>query len=315
MNWALFAVDDFYRNPVVTVLALAVTLTAAVILTRAYWTLRDSTLVIPWLWAVAAFGLITSSVLYAAFLLDDRLATAYMATHYLAACGTLCPFVALIGAKRPQHAAWSFVIIALWCVFALPAAEVLLLQPGQLLEVNSFRSWFLLALLLAELCSFLFTRYALSCLLLVVGQVIWLADWLPWGRWIPMGAFDWELMGLLCAGTAIVTAQVVSLRQTRAANEFDRLWFDFRDAFGLFWSLRLIERVNDTAQQAGWDFDLGWSGFRTKSKFEPLSKLPPETETALRNCLQGLLRRFVSREWIAQRLGGELESATMESTP
>lgn len=317
MNFVALADSDFYANPVITGVALTATLAAAVILLRAYRTVAGTTLVIPWAWALLTFACITAANLYATFVLQDRIDNpwgSFSSIHFLAACGTLCPLVALVGAKRPQHNAWNFVVLSLWGMLALPAAEVIFLQPGQILEINSFRSWFLLLLIAAEFFNFMATRYAISCALLVVAQLIWLAPWLPFVLWFPAGRFDWELLGLLCASAGIITAWTVTLRPTHADNAYDRLWFDFRDSFGLFWSLRLIERVNDTAKQAGWDFDLGWSGFRTKQDFKPLGKLPPEIDAALRNCLQGLLRRFVSREWIAQRLGGEVESQPTEST-
>jgi hypothetical protein len=145
--------------------------------------------------------------------------------------------------------------------------------------------------------------------LLAAAQFFWLGPWLPW-RFAPLW-LDREVAGQLCLSAAIISAWLISLRETKMNNAFDAIWSDFRDSFGLFWSLRLIERVNDTAKQAGWDFDLGWSGFRTKSDFQPLSVLPPEIDAALRNCLQGSLRRFVSPEWIAQRLGEEVESAKL----
>lgn len=324
MNFVVLADSDFYANPVVTGVAVAATLAASVILLRAYRTLAGSTLVIPWGWSLGTFGCIAATSFYAKFVLTHRSDNPYgpfSSIHFLAACGTLCPLVALIGAKRPQHTAWNFVVLSLWGMLALPAAEVIFLQPGQKLEINSFRSWFLLALIAAEFFNFIGTRYAFSCAALVLAQLIWLGPWLPFGLWFPAGRFDWELMGLLCASVAIITAWAIALRPTRASNPYDELWFDFRDSFGLFWSLRLVERVNDTAsaKQADWDFDLGWGGFRTKQEFLTLGKLPPEVDAALRNCLSGLLRRFVSREWIEQRLGevasGEVESPATETNP
>lgn len=294
----------FYLNLATTTLTLAATLLAAVILLRYYRRAAETMLFIPWAWAFGTFEFVTAMNCFGEFSGQNRFGLFsgnYGAVHFVAAAGTLCPFIALIGAKRPQHSAWSFVVLALWGMISLPAAEVVLLNPGQELEINSIRSWFLLALILGGLCNFVLTRYFLSSALLAVAQFVWLGPWLPWS--FHPKIMSHEFAGLLCASGAIITAWLVSRSPTRAANEYDRLWFDFRDTFGLFWSLRLIERVNDTAKQAGWDFDLGWGGFRTKSSFEPLGKLPPETRAALVNCLQGLLRRFVSREWIAERLG------------
>lgn len=302
--------NAFYTDPLTLTLTLVATLLAAAILLLRFRTAAATMLFIPWAWAVGTFAVIAAANWYAILAQQNRFGLfggTYGALHFFAACGTLCPFVALIGAKRPQHSAWSFVVLAFWGMISLPAVEVLLLHPGQDLEINSIRSWFLLALILAECCNFALTRYGISSLLLAAAQFFWLGPWLPW-RFAPLW-LDREVAGQLCLSAAIISAWLISLRETKSTNAFDALWSDFRDSFGLFWSLRLIERVNDTAKQAGWDFDLGWNGFRTKSDFQTLSKLPAEIDAALRNCLQGSLRRFVSPEWIAQRLGAEVESA------
>ncbi|WP_254507773.1 hypothetical protein [Anatilimnocola floriformis] len=294
---------ELFSNPATVTLTLTATLLAGVILLRYYRRAVETMLFIPWAWAVGTFAVVAAANIFGEFAEQNRFGLFlgnYGALHFVAASGTLCPFVALIGAKRPQHSAWSFVVLALWGMIALPAAEVLLLNPGQDLEFNSIRSWFLLALILGGMCNFLLTRYFLGSFLLGMGQLFWLGRWLPWSFQPYLASREWA--GLFCVSTAVIAAWWVSRSPTRAPNDYDRLWFDFRDTFGLFWSLRLIERVNDAARQAGWDFDLGWGGFRTKSSFEPLGKLEPETAEALRNCLQGSLRRFVSNEWMAERL-------------
>jgi hypothetical protein len=48
--------------------------------------------------------------------------------------------LAVLGAKRPQHAAWSFVVLAFWGILALPAAETYFLQRGQRREMGDARS-------------------------------------------------------------------------------------------------------------------------------------------------------------------------------
>jgi hypothetical protein len=296
MNLAALATIDNQTETALAALTIAVTLPPAVILGRTYWTARESTLMIPWAWCVGCFALVVLTCGYAAFVPAPERSSTFLAIQFAAASGTLCPIVALVGAKRPQHSAWSFVVLALWFILALPAAEVIFLNRGQELEINSIRSWFLWVLLAAELSTFAATRYAVGILLLVAGQIVWLHPWLPlFPRWETLQDMR-EPIGLALVSFATVTAWLVSLRPTRTTNKFDRLWYDFRDTFGLFWALKLA------GKQAGWDFDLGWTGFRTKSTFAPLDQLPPAEETALRNNLQGLLRRFVSSEWISERL-------------
>jgi hypothetical protein len=96
-------------------------------------------------------------------------------------------------------------------------------------------------------------------------------------------------------------------RRTTASDGYDRLWIDFRDAFGLLWALRVQERVNAAAAMYGWPFMLVWSGFVETESGQPIAAFSPETEKALRQNLKGLLRRFVSPEWIGERLAGDLD--------
>ncbi len=318
MNLVAFAANNDQPSYAAMTIALAVTLPAALILLRAYRALAGTTLIIPWAWCCGVFALASFTCLDAALAPGSSRMSSFAAIHFVAACGTLCPLVALLGAKRPQHSAWSYVVLALWAMLALPAAEVIFLQPGQALEINAFRGWFLWILIAAELLNFGMTRYGMSSLLLVAGQIVWLRDYLPLLPLIPPILSGWsELLGLVLVSLAIVSAWGFSLRNSRNVNVsvYDRVWFDFRDSFGLFWALRLTERVNDGANQAGWDFDLGWTGFRTKQDFAPLGELAPEIEAPLRNNLQGLLRRFVSQQWISQRLGPPLDLPAMKDIP
>jgi hypothetical protein len=85
-----------------------------------------------------------------------------------------------------------------------------------------------------------------------------------------------------------------------ASKSYDRLWLDFRDLFGLLWGLRLQERVNAASTTAKWDVELQWQGFQPR-------RVPPEHREALRQAMTGLLRRFVSHEWIAARLEKDID--------
>jgi hypothetical protein len=89
-----------------------------------------------------------------------------------------------------------------------------------------------------------------------------------------------------------------------ASNPYDRLWREFRDQFGLFWALRLQERVNAVAATENWPFVLTWTGLVERATGQPLLAVDPAIEPALRTTIKGLLRRFVSGAWIAARLDG-----------
>jgi hypothetical protein len=278
--------------PVVT-LALGAAILA---LPRA--TIRQTTLVSPWLWAWAALGA-WSSVEFVAALLGERGAT-WLAPARLAAIAlSFCPAVSLIGSKRPQHAGWNFVVLSLWAIVALPAAENFFLHPGEKLALGDARGWFLWILLLLGPINFVPTRFWLASLLIAAGQLLAASRYLALLQrpLVPHA----ELPGLALCGCGLLAAAMASRRVAKGAMPYDRLWLDFRDSFGLLWALRVQERLNASAQQYGWNIELTWSGFR-----QPLRSETPATdsnEPVLRTTFTGLLRRFSSHDWIAARLG------------
>jgi hypothetical protein len=100
------------------------------------------------------------------------------------------------------------------------------------------------------------------------------------------------LVGLVLVTGALLAAWIAGRAEERAANELDRAWLDFRDAYGLLWGLRLQERINAVAQQNGWNVELTWSGFRSPQSGESVSEFEPAIEAGLRAAMRGVLRRF-----------------------
>jgi hypothetical protein len=76
------------------------------------------------------------------------------------------------------------------------------------------------------------------------------------------------------------------------------VWCDFRDGFGAVWTLRVAQRVNESATRHQWPVTLDWQGFIDRHSGQPAEELPAEVVENLRT----LLRRFVSNEWIDKRL-------------
>jgi hypothetical protein len=119
------------------------------------------------------------------------------------------------------------------------------------------------------------------------------------------------LTGLVLTAMALLAAWLATLAvsppQQTAPLPYDHLWLDFRNAFGLFWSLRVQERVNAAATQYRWDFRLTWTGLKRRHEGQPLSAIDPEVERVFCTTFKGLLRRFVSHRWIADRLRESLD--------
>lgn len=272
-------------------LGLAILIGLAMVLRR----LAGSTLLGPWCWAVIAVLAISGTELWLA--LSQPPGSTADAWRFVAATSIFCPLMSLLGAKRPQDQAWHFIVLTLWGMLALPAAEALLLRPGQPLAIIDFRAWFLLALIGLGLLVMLPTRRWLATLLMAGGETIFFWAFLPG---VQSASSPWHVVGGLML---FVLALLVTLRQLpRQTRGYDRLWLDFRDAFGSLWGARVLERVNATAVLYDWSIRLGWNGFHRADDPMAQAEIPAEITADLKQTLVNLLRRFVSQQWIDDRL-------------
>ncbi len=74
------------------------------------------------------------------------------------------------------------------------------------------------------------------------------------------------ILGRWCAKQKAISTTIANERQPMhgsfdVGRRYDRVWTDFRDLFGTVWSLRVMERVNETARLQQWNWELTWSGF------------------------------------------------------
>jgi hypothetical protein len=296
--------------------AVSVTLTLAIgllVLLSRRRALSQTTLIGAWWWTLAAL-VAWSLVEFAAAVVSPAAGKSWLPPLRLAAIAlSFCPIVALIGAKRPQHAAWNFVVLSLWGIVTLPAVEAFFLHRGQRIEMGAARGWFLWVLILLTPINFVPTRYWLAALLVAAGQTLALSPHLPLLRGAlgvgqsPALSSVLDALTLGLCASALLAAWAFSRQERPTPNPYDRLWLDFRDTFGLFWALRVQERINAAAQQSGWDLDLKWHGFRRRNDVAPFATIDPTIEPTLRTTFKGLLRRFVSNSWIAERLGSPLD--------
>jgi hypothetical protein len=218
-----------------------------------------------------------------------------MAIRFVAAASTICPTMALLGAKRPQDRAWQFIVLTLWIILSLPAGHWLLF--GGVREIHPAQVGLFAILIGTGAINALATRHWLAGVLYALGQVALLGPYLnslePWlsGQ---RGPF---------IGLALIVASwmLLALRseQASAAAGIDRVWLDFRNAFGAVWGLRVMERMNASSAMYGWPVTLAWQGFVARDETASAAEIPAIVESSLRT----LLRRFVSPGWIDERLG------------
>jgi hypothetical protein len=226
-------------------------------------------------WAVVAWAAWGWSM-YADFAWS---ATSAAAVRYFALALTGCAGIAVLGARRPGVGAWNFVLVGLLAVWLLPLAEQAL--SGGQLQLAGPRTLFVAGTLAVIVLNYLPTRLGPAALLLALGcaaAFVTVADAESW-----MG----HIRQLLVAGHTLLAAAAwlaYQMRRCPVRSEFDRLWLDFRDRFGLLWGQRMREQFNRAAANAGWPVVLRWQGLRTADGVPP-----PEATVAV---LRALLKRF-----------------------
>lgn len=286
-------------------LVLAAFVISVGILVRCRRTIKETTLVSAWGWTWGAVIAVTLVELLASRM-NQEPPPFWLAGLRLAAGGlTLCPALSLMGAKRPQDLAWNWVVLALWGLLLLPVAVAWYRPTATPLAAYGPLAYFLWVLIALGFVNLIATRFWPVALLLASGQIAYLADHLPFVSFVWQGDVWRQATGLANLAGSLLLAALLALRETKAATPLDRVWLDFRDTFGLFWSLRVQERVNDAAMKLDWPVRLTWFGFVTASDGQPMTAWPVELRRAIRQTMHGLLRRFVSPAWLAARWGDE----------
>lgn len=256
--------------------------------------LRGTTLVAPWYWSLASLAALAASEVLISLVADGTSAWV-MPLRFAAACGTLCPAMALFGAKRPQDRPWQFIVLSLWGILSLPSGEWLLF--GGVQEMHPARLVFLTILVGASAINGIATRYWPSSILFAAGQLLLLAPFLA-NASTTSNSQAGPLTALIALTAAWWLQAIQFPRAAKAREPLDRVWIDFRDEFGLVWGRRVADRINTSAAMYDWPVKLTWRGFRPRGP-EPATA---ESIPAIEDSLRTLLRRFVSPEWIDRRL-------------
>jgi hypothetical protein len=216
---------------------------------------------------------------------------------YLSALATLAALISVFNARRPGGGAWALLMALLVLVFLIPWLEGAGLASGggawERLHLESPWSWFFGILTLAGVINYVPTRYlpAAGWLALGLGWM-WLALVTPscpmaW-RGTAWSASPWAL------AVASWTAEICSRRAATGRNRLERLWFPFRDHWGTVWGLRIQERLNRSAEAAGWPIRLSWHGVVPAPGRSGQDELPEAAAATFK----GLLRRFADEERI-----------------
>lgn len=236
----------------------------------------------------------------------------------MVAAVAVCPIMSLLGAKRPQHGVWQFIVASLAGILALPAASAALVRPGSPPDVHALQRWFMLALVLVAAMNFAATRHGVAAGLVAIGQLILIRQFMPFveaGRhadpWL-----DAVAAGLVATGAAIAAAQSwlwpvrwlparrpVTGVSARHEGEADlaalvAAYLALRETLGAAWTLRIAERFNAVAESRGWPCRLRFDGLHMDGDAKGCEWHADAIRTG-----RALLRRFASPPWMRRHTG------------
>lgn len=274
---------------------LAVLALSLAMLLRARKHVRGTTLAAAWSWSFAA-TVTVGAVEIAVWLASPSagptpsLPSWATAARYAAAVLALCPTVAVLGAKRPQDRAWQWVVLSFWAILLVPAARSYLLLGGQI-AVHAAQGTLMLVVAAMGAVNWFATRFRWAAIAACAAQLLLVAPYTPLAG-VALPAFPPN--ALIPVLLALVACRLHE-NPARPANATERLWLDFRDAFGLFWAARVMARLNAAAQQHGSPIVVAWRGIE-------FGDADDRTRAAFARSLRMLVRRFVADDWLPDRM-------------
>lgn len=228
---------------------------------------------------------------------------------YLTAISALCPFVAVLGARRGRLLEWSlFIVLPVIVVLEWPAlVQLMRCWNGQRLDLELPTRLGFVVVLVMGAGNFVGTRFTLPAFAFAF---CWIAVVFldrgslqkPWMFSEP--AFFVSVAQFCFWNWSFRFANPQKL----LTNGWTRVSLDFRDHFGVVWSARLTARINEVARREQWPWIL------TSDGLEPIfsenrSTDDPKTDPRVDQTFRWLLKPFVDPEWIDERLTASTDRA------
>jgi len=261
---------------------------------QAWRSARGTALRPPLIWVALALGLavIAQLVAHGEPITEGRPIAGVFT--YFSVLTMLAALLSVLNARNPGGRAWAGLMVLLLVVFLIPWLET----PGPLRRGQGLAPphldapWTLFygILVLIGVTNYLPTRFGAAAIWLGLGFILEYlgltrGDWPAERRTLLWSTVSWTF------AISLWTARLSADRAPPARVRFERLWFWFRDLWGVVWALRIQERFNRSAELGNWPVVLTWFGLipvRTRETSGPLTP-PVEAEATLRS----LIRRFV----------------------
>jgi hypothetical protein len=252
--------------------------------------------------------LVTLTVAMIATFFGHRIGSGWLdQLWYLTAVSALCPFVAVLGARRGRLRDWNlFVVLPLMLVLEWPALaqwdESVIGRPLDL-EAPTIIGYGVVLLMGAG--NYFGSRWTWPVLSGVIGCGLLVSSL---GTVWPMEQMKRDLLRSL-AGLCWLAGFVTAWRRAKPSCDisgWNRVWLDYRNLFGQVWGTRLMLRINEVAQREAWPWRL------TESGLEPVTEVANPSADAsaadfnsdprVAHCFRWLLKPFVDDDWLDRRL-------------
>jgi hypothetical protein len=236
---------------------------------------------------------------------------------YLCVLALLAALGSVLNARTPGGRAWAVLMTLLVVVFLIPWLEdqTRLRRAASMLPLHLDAPWsiFYGLLVAVAVTNYLPTRYgwaaaAAGVLFILEYLALAPAPWLASRRCVIALWIAWTM------ALVLALARSGARRVPHARSDCERLWFWFRDNWGVVWALRVLERFNRAAEVSHWSVRLTWFGLVPYSD-ESRSLQPPgphEVESTFRN----LMKRFADSWRLddVRRSGGTERAGTEDQS-
>ena len=183
----------------------------------------------------------------------------------------LCPFVAVLGARRPGSQVWGWFIILPMCL---------------VLEISAIRLWgnqvipvsfqldtptivgFCIVMVMG-LGNYFGTKRTGSVFLFGLILLLLVA---PYSESVP-GIFPQKETARIWSTFLLIFLTFFNSRQKEAESlplPFRKVWLDFLDSYGIVWGKRLMDQMNRTGHDQNWTVHLELEGFIENSDSQPI---------------------------------------------
>ena len=281
-------------------LALLIGGVGAVLLVRARSSVQGTTLTAAWAWTLLSWlGLVGCEVGIGIFH-ELNVPIVESQWRYLATIGMFLPSLAQLGAKRKHLAVWQLLVATFWLALGAPVFKSWLFSTTG--EIDPGWAWgiFLAILVILGLLNNGLTRFGPTALCLAVAQSVMIYPYLPWT--VSQVTSSGALVALAIILLGIVLASCGWPGRREAIHMEDRAWLDFRDRYGSFWSLRVMQCVSEAAVRYEWGLWLGWDGLHQVEIAGSDPEFRDEVRQGVVACLRKVLGEFVDQDWLDARL-------------